>query len=113
MEKRLLAAAIASLLCAGLSGCIGSDGSAELTVEGSFTGTSEEECSLALRSADDQKLVDSVSVKSSFREVFAVDAERRQYVAVITCSDGKSGHSPGFYFEPPRSGIQLQQITVF
>ena len=103
---------IASIvLCAGLLSC--SNGKSELTIEGSYAGVADAECGLALRVVGSEKLVDSVTVTPEFRHVFEVEPERQQYFVQVSCSEGKSGRSPAFYFEPPRSGMKLQQIRVF
>jgi hypothetical protein len=112
MDKTKPLIATSALLCFGLAACSGNRANAELTIEGSFTGTTETQCQLALRVVGSEELVDSVAVGSDFRQVFKVEPDKKQYFVQVSCPDGKYGRSQDFYFEPPRSGMQLPQILV-
>ena len=101
-----------ALLGAALLSCAGCMAQSQLTVAGSYAGTEEKECQLALRAVEGDHLVDTVSVGKEFRQVFSVDPQRAAYFVQVSCDDGKSGRSPVFYFEPPKSGMQLNEISL-
>ncbi len=82
-----------------------------LTLEGSYSGTSADSCQLALRNADGE-LVESHAVPPSFHQEFGVPPGKARYYAEVHCPDGKEGTSPGFDFEPPRSGMKLRDIEL-
>ena len=109
--RRLPAIGLGLALCLGLPGCVDPSDD-ELTVSGSYVGTTSSECQLALRDAGTWKLVEAHAVAATFRENFAVEAKEARYYVEIHCADGKQGTSPEFDFRPPRGRVDLQPLEL-
>jgi len=111
MSTRNRRIAAASLLFLLLSACGGAP-DAVMTVEGSYSGTTEAKCQVALRSESTNKLQDSYELEPSFRQDFAIEQGKGQYYVEVHCSDGKMAYSPPFDFDPPRGRISLRNIEL-
>jgi hypothetical protein len=98
--------------CLLLAACGGDAGEATLTVEGSYSGTSETSCQVALRNEKEGSLQQSQQLGSSFREDFKVKDGKGRYYVEVQCGGGKMGRSTVFDFEPPRASITLADIEI-
>ena len=110
MRHRHVAIASGLLLGLALSACNGTHEST-LTVEGSFSGTTEKSCQVAVRDEATRKLVDSHQLEPDFRQDYSVEEKGRYYVE-IHCADGKQGMSESFDYSPPHGGISLGTIEL-
>jgi hypothetical protein len=102
----------AMLGCLFLAACNGDKGEATLTIEGSYSGTSETSCQVALRKEKEGTLQQSHALAPSFREDFTVNDGQGRYYVEVNCGGGKMGRSPTFDFEPPRASITLADIEI-
>ena len=98
--------------CLVLAACNRGEGEATLTIEGTYSGSTESACQVALRNSTTGKLQQSHELGPSFREDFTVDDGKGSYYVEINCGGGKMGRSPFFDFEPPRARITLHDIEI-
>jgi hypothetical protein len=97
--------------CLALAAC-GQGSASTLTVEGTYSNSSEPKCQVALRNDANAKLQQSHELGPSFREDFEVSDGKGMYYVEIQCGGGKMGRSPAFEFEPPRARITLNDIEI-
>jgi len=98
----------ALLACLSLAAC-GNEN--QLTLDGTYSGTSESSCSVGVYDAGTFKLVESHSGGPNFSNLeYSVDKGR--YYVEVHCGDGKYGSSPPFDFQPPRARIALRNIEL-
>ena len=81
-----------------------------LTLEGTYSGTTESSCSVGVFDARTFKLVEAHAGEPSFRLDYTVD--KGSYYVEVHCVDGKFGKSPPFDFDPPRTRITLRDIEL-
>ncbi len=109
---RHIAIGLAMLASLVLAACSNGTSEATLTVEGTYSGSTESACQVALRSVATGRLQQSHELGPSFREDFTVDDGKGQYYVEINCGGGKMGRSPFFDFDPPRARITLHDIEI-
>jgi hypothetical protein len=110
MDKPIRTTTVVSALLASLllASCEGPRN--VLTLEGTYSGTTESSCSVGVFDARTFKLVEAHAGEPSFKLDYTVD--KGSYYVEIHCVDGKFGRSPPFDFEPPRARVTLRNIEL-
>jgi hypothetical protein len=108
---RLFLSAFGTSACLVLAACDGASSNI-LTIEGTYSNSTESSCQVALRNEADFKLQDSHELGPSFHEDFEVNDGKGRYYVEVQCGGGKMGRSPAFDFDPPRARISLRDIEI-